>query len=248
VTITASAVLEVLGDGNWDEGEKIYIQFHLRRFVFLLNLIAELLDRLNARTEAPARYLDVGPHLMTRLADHFFGRRVRIDTLGWENPRTYDTGRVARHFEFDLNDAYDRDRWPEAVEHDLVLMAEVIEHLYTAPEQVLGFLLRYVRPGGYVIIGTPNAVSIQHRLAMVAGRHPYERIRLDRTNPGHFREYTRQELAEVARGAGFSVDRVSYSDYATSSRWAVLRAALMLVPSFRPYMTLVLKRSTTTKA
>jgi SAM-dependent methyltransferase len=240
--ITESAVVKVLGGGNWNEEEQLYIQTHARRFTFLLNLLAELLDRLKARVDAPAKYLDVGPHLMTGLADHFFQGRVRINTLGWENPRIYDTRRVGRHFEFDLNDAYDSHRWPEAVEHDLVLMAEVIEHLYTAPEQVLGFLRRYVRPGGFLIIGTPNAVSIQHRLKMLLGRHPFERIRLDRTNPGHFREYTRQELAEVARGAGFTVDRVSYSDYATSPRWGLLRGALMLVPSFRPYMTLVLKR------
>jgi hypothetical protein len=243
--ITESAVLEVLGHGIWNEGEQLYIRTHSRRFAFLLNLLAELLGRLNVGVKAPAKYLDVGPHFMTRLVDHFFHERVQIDTLGWENARLYDTRRVGRHFEFDLNDAYDSDRWPQVVEHDLVLMAEVLEHLYTAPEQVLGFLRRYVRPGGFLVIGTPNAVSIQHRLTMLLGRHPYERIRLDRTNPGHFREYTHGELAEVARSAGFSVDHVSYQDYATSSRWSVLRTAVMLVPSVRPYMTLVLRREST---
>jgi SAM-dependent methyltransferase len=240
--ITESAVREVLGRHTWNEGEQLYIQTHSRRFAFLLNLVAELLGRLKAGAEAPAKYLDIGPHMMTRLVDHFFERRVQINTLGWENPRLYDVARVSTHFEFDLNDAYDSHRWPEAVEHDLVLMAEVIEHLYTAPEQVLAFLRRYVRPGGFLVIGTPNAVAIGHRLKMLLGRHPFERIRLDRTNPGHFREYTRQELVEVARGAGFTVDRVRYNDYSPSSRWLWLRPVVMLVPSFRPYMTLVLRR------
>lgn len=240
--ITESAVLEALRHGRWNEEEQGYIQTHSRRFVFLLDLLAELLDRLSASAQAPATYLDVGPHMMTGLVDHFFGSRVRIDTLGWENPRVYDPGRVRRHFEFDLNDAYDSGRWPDAVEHDVVLMAEVIEHLYTAPEQVLAFLRRYVRPGGYLVIGTPNAVAVGHRVRMLLGRHPYERIRVDRTNPGHFREYTRQELVDIARGAGFMLDRATYNDYAPSARRSLLRAAVMLVPSFRPYMTLVLRR------
>lgn len=239
--ITESAVLDVLCDTSWNAEEQAYIRMHSRRFAFLLNLVAQLMDRLDATAQSPARYLDVGPHLMTRLVDHFFQGRARINTIGWENRRLYD-GTRGRHFEFDLNDASDSRRWPEAIEHDLVLMAEVIEHLYTAPEQVLGFLRRYVRPGGFLIIGTPNAVSIQHRLTMLFGRHPFERIRLDRSNPGHFREYTRQELADVARSAGFAVDHFSYSDYSDSSRWFGLRGALMLVPTFRPYMTLVLRR------
>jgi hypothetical protein len=243
--ITEAAVLDALADRSWDDGEQQYIRYHLRRFVFLLKLVDELLDRTRAAAGAPARYLDVGPHFMTRLVDRFFGARVRIDTLGWENPRMYDTGRIGRHFEFDLNDAYDPTRWPDAIEHDVVLMAEVIEHLYTAPEQVLAFMRRYVRPGGFLVVGTPNAVSIQHRVQMVLGRHPYERIRLDRGNPGHFKEYTAEELVESAQQAGFELTSVSYSDYLAGSKGLGLRAMIMVVPSLRPYMTLVLKREMT---
>jgi hypothetical protein len=69
--ITQSAVLVALGDGNWDVGEQQYIRYHLRRFVFWLKLVGEVLDRGKASTAAPARYRNVAPHFMTGLVDNF---------------------------------------------------------------------------------------------------------------------------------------------------------------------------------
>jgi hypothetical protein len=37
--------------------------------------------------------------------------------------------------------------------------------------------------------------------------NPFERIRLDRSNPGHFREYTLAELLDMLTRAGFTVEQ-----------------------------------------
>jgi hypothetical protein len=239
--ITEDSVRDALRNEDWDEEERTYADAHYRRFTYLLNLLDDELAKFGATAEKPVTVLDIGPHMLTGLVDRYFGNRVRIDTLGWESPRVYDTSHVHRHVQFDLNDAYDPASWPESSEHDIVLMAEVIEHLYTAPEQVLPCVRTFIRPGSTLVIGTPNAVSLPHRLRLLTGTHPYERIRLDRTHPGHFREYTANELAEVAQTTGFSVRCTTFHDF-EPSRSRLVDVATRATPKLRRMMTVVLER------
>ena len=48
---------------------------------------------------------------------------------------------------------------------------------------------------------------------MLRGQNPFEMIREDKGNPGHFREYTRRELLDLARGAGFTAVRQYFDNY-----------------------------------
>ena len=90
---------------------------------------------------------------------------------------------------FDLNDAQYRERWIRTPPIHLAVMAEVLEHLYTAPTLVLGFAYSLMEPGGILIVETPNAASLKKRLRLLVGRHPYEMIRENAVNPGHFRPF-----------------------------------------------------------
>ena len=58
--------------------------------------------------------------------------------------------------------------------YELIIMAEVIEHLYTSPSLVPGLLQSLLRPGGLLIVQTPNALAIGRRFKMLLGRHPFE--------------------------------------------------------------------------
>jgi 2-polyprenyl-3-methyl-5-hydroxy-6-metoxy-1,4-benzoquinol methylase len=102
--------------------------------------------------------------------------------------------------------------------YDLVVMAEVIEHLPVSPSHVFSFLASLLRPGGYLLLQTPNACSLSKRLKMLIGRNPFELIRDDLHNPGHFREYTMRELAGYAGAAGFNVRRVTTANYFSGER------------------------------
>jgi 2-polyprenyl-3-methyl-5-hydroxy-6-metoxy-1,4-benzoquinol methylase len=99
---------------------------------------------------------------------------------------------------------------------DVIVFAEVLEHLHCAPEHVLSWLASRLAPGGRIVLQTPNAVAAHKRALMLLGRHPFERLRLDPSCPGHVREHTLHELREYAREAGLRVERViraSYFDY-----------------------------------
>ena len=89
--------------------------------------------------------------------------------------------------------------------YELIIMAEVIEHLYTSPSLVLGFLQSLLRPGGLLIVQTPNALAIGRRFKMLLGRPPFELIRENPYNPGHFREYTARELEKYGRQLGLVI-------------------------------------------
>jgi SAM-dependent methyltransferase len=172
-----------------------YLGTHERRYRLLL---AEV-ERSLASIDRP-RILDVGHSWESEAMRRLLPGAV-VDTLGFEDSR-FPPGENERHVQFDLNDANDPALWPALADYDLVVAAEVLEHLYTAPEQVLAFLGSQLRPRGILILQTPNAASLFNRIALLAGRNPFERIRDTRTNPGHFREYTVGELLALGRGAG----------------------------------------------
>ncbi len=164
-----------------------------------------------------------------------------VDTLGFGDVR-FAPRPTERHFHVDLNET----AGVEVVDggHDLVVLAEVIEHLYTAAPTVLAFLRRFLRTGGTLLLQTPNAVALPRRLKMLAGRNPTEPIRPDRFDPGHFHEYTVGELTAAARAAGFDVGRTDLANYfanggAVRRRYNELVAPL-LPGSLRDGITMVL--------
>lgn len=79
-------------------------------------------------------------------------------------------------------------------EIDLTVSLQVIEHLYDVPGY-LRSLRRVTRPGGAVVIATPN------RLTFTPGSDVP-------VNPFHTREFTATELAEELAAAGLPVDRM----------------------------------------
>lgn len=182
-----------------------YLAFHAPRYGVLL----EALDRF---VSADSVVLDIGQSRLTELMHERYG--ARIDALGFLGDEPIPTG---RSWWFDLNLAAHRQRWrTDLPRYDLIVMAEVIEHLYVAPSYVLGFLRTLLAPGGRLVIQTPNAVAFHKRLEMLVGRHPYELIREALNDPGHFREYTRTELIGAVLAAGFEVEQwraARYLDY-----------------------------------
>ncbi len=193
-----------------DPGGKAYVRFQSRRYVCLLDVVHTTLDKIRSSGSDDVRILDIGPAYQTELLRQ--SQNAIVNTAGFEDLR-FRPRPAEKHFQFDLNDAQYPERWPRIEHHDLVVMAEVIEHLYTSPKLVLRCVATWLKEGGYLIVQTPNAVSMRRRLKMLVGKHPYEMIRDTRTNPGHFREYTVSELMAVSQEAGFTVTDHTIHNY-----------------------------------
>jgi SAM-dependent methyltransferase len=77
---------------------------------------------------------------------------------------------------------------------DAITLSDVIEHLPN-PEQVIRECLRILRPGGRIVISTPNIDSFGHR---VFGRH-WRGLE----PPRHLFLYSASALGKIARRSGF---------------------------------------------
>ena len=185
------------------ESDAGYRAFHAPRYAYLIGL----LDSIGVN--GGSRVLDIGASHFTEMARDRF--RAKIDTLGFGADRAAEGG---NHYEFDLNRAQDRTAWrTDLPKYDIVVMAEVLEHLHVAPQFTLGFVKTLLKPDGHLILQTPNAASMTKRLKLLLGRNPYEMIRDDPQNPGHFREYTVAELRGLAAELGLAIERCETAFY-----------------------------------
>jgi methionine biosynthesis protein MetW len=105
---------------------------------------------------------------------------------------------------------------------DLVVMGEVIEHLFD-PDAALDEVRRVLAPGGTLILTTPNLASWSNRILLLFGIQPfftetstrkkYGRVfaALGNFSPhveGHLRVYTKRALLDLLADVGFRVTRV----------------------------------------
>lgn len=116
----------------------------------------------------------------------------------------------------------EKDRFPYPDDSfDLVTWCEVIEHLTENPVHTLAEIHRVLKPGGALVLSTPNASRADSIANFLAGRNIYDPYHLGAPLKGsrHSREYTFSELKELLEGCGYSIDRMEDIDiYPTPSR------------------------------
>ena len=91
----------------------------------------------------------------------------------------------------------------EAASFDVVVLADVLEHL-REPERALREATELLRDGGRLVLSVPNVAHGALRLALLQGRWSYtETGLLDRT---HLHFFTRSSLLQLLEGVGLAVD------------------------------------------
>lgn len=222
-----------------------YLRFHRPRFDYVLELLAR-------QIRPGDRLLDIGWSQLSNEIHQACG--VTVDALGFDADGPIPSG---RYYHFDLNDCQSphlcRRDLPA---YDVIVFAEVLEHVHTSPALVLTYLSDLLKPGGILLVQTPNAVALPRRLKMLAGCNPFELIREDASNPGHFREYTAAELRRYADQVGLTVEamtfrsyfdyRFAHADKSVTGGKLVGRLKNLVYPllpgSFRPGLTAILRR------
>jgi 2-polyprenyl-3-methyl-5-hydroxy-6-metoxy-1,4-benzoquinol methylase len=90
---------------------------------------------------------------------------------------------------------------------DLIFAGEVIEHLIDT-DTFIHELYRCLKPGGFLLITTPNLVSIENRLRILFGVYPvWVDYRLQ--GSGHVRTYTPSVLRKQLRAFGFKIRKTT---------------------------------------
>ena len=128
---------------------------------------------------------------------------------------------------------------------DVVLFSELFEHLRINPVFTLRGVHRVLKPGGLLLLSTPNLRSFRgirnlvlrnQGHAVSAGVYrQYEKLET-LGHMGHVREYTTREVSDFLTRVGFRVDKIIFRG--GHGRGAV-GIAERLAPSLRPFFTLI---------
>lgn len=191
-----------------DNGSREYIKTHETRLEKTLAITPP--GGETDRVLEMGAYLQITPALKSKLG---YGevRGCYYGPAGETKKRTV-TSEAGETFacEIDLFDA-ESDPFPYPDGHfTTVLCCELLEHLPTDPMHMMGEINRVLKPGGFLVLTTPNIASLRSIAAVLQGFHPqlfstYLRPKDGETDARHHREYTPAEIRQLLENSGFEV-------------------------------------------
>jgi glycosyltransferase involved in cell wall biosynthesis/SAM-dependent methyltransferase len=207
----------ILGFCSDSKGREDYVRTHLTRLVRTLELTPRGTD--SDRALEMGAYMHITPALKTNRGygevwGSYLGPPGRVD----QSRIVSESGEV---FEcrLDLFNA-EKDPYPYPDEHfSTVLCCELLEHLEGDPMHMMAEINRILRPGGHLVLTTPNICSLRSAGALLLGYHPglfHQYVRPDENgdaDPRHSREYAPRDIQEMFEAAGFVVERLETGPY-----------------------------------
>jgi glycosyltransferase involved in cell wall biosynthesis/SAM-dependent methyltransferase len=164
-------------------------------------------------------YLQITPALRTRLG---YGevRGCYYGKLGKVDHREAVSAEGERFAcDIDLFDA-EKDRFPYPDAHfQTVLCCELIEHLFEDPMHMMSEINRVLKPGGHLVLTTPNVAALRGIAAILQGYHPgFFHAYIKPSDSGfvdarHNREYTPREVHKLLEASGFEVARLETGEF-----------------------------------
>lgn len=117
---------------------------------------------------------------------------------------------------------------------DVVLLCEIIEHLLMDPLRVLQEVGRVLRPGGALILTTPNVARLENVAKLISGENIYDPYSGYGPYGRHNREYNKHELHLLLTYAGFTPEAMFSADVHHNNAYAYVdRDALTGLVRFR---------------
>jgi 2-polyprenyl-3-methyl-5-hydroxy-6-metoxy-1,4-benzoquinol methylase len=181
------------------------------------------IDAIATRISGGQTILDIGtgPGI---IPDVFF--RCGCNVISVDFPQTGGTVALKRLMEKGIHGYYAQvgtERLPLANESvDLVFLGDIIEHLPHSPRSFMAEVFRLTRPGGFVVITTPNAVRLEMRLKMLFGGSPWPKFHEyfhEEFNREHHKEYTPDELRLLVEWSGLELVQFQTFDWHYGNYW-----------------------------
>ncbi len=210
---------------------------------YLEECFRRLLTTLDMIPNGEGRVLELGanPYFLTmalrrarkyqlELANFFGGRGEKTQTI------TDDRTGERQEFRFrEFNIEEEEFPYPDAY-FDGVLYCEILEHLVRDPIAVFAEIHRVLKPGGWLIVTTPNVARRHNLMRIKRGLNIYDPYSGYGPYGRHNREYTAAELDELLRKTGFAVEQLFTQDmHPCSPQSKVLALALGPASGFNLY-------------
>lgn len=127
----------------------------------------------------------------------------------------------------------ERDELPYTDHFDAVFLTEVLEHLILEPHRVMARLHQALKPGGLLILSTPNAHYLMKLLAILKGENIGEPYHLGIGVYGrHNREYLLQELEELVTAHNYHILKSLRANFSKAYLPRLRRWKYQLVDAF----------------
>ena len=201
----------ILGFCSQTPESRVYAETHLGRFLKTVELVPE--GGEDDRLLEMGAYMQITP----ALANLGYGeiRGSYLGPLGTTEKKTARSllGETFTCF-IDLFNA-EADAFPYADEYfATVICCELVEHLSEDPMHMMAEINRILRPGGKLVMSTPNICSYRSVIGVLSGYHPAlfaqytARHGGNAVEPRHAREYAPRDVALLLEAAGFAVEQM----------------------------------------
>jgi glycosyltransferase involved in cell wall biosynthesis len=190
---------------NWMPAEDPYIETHRTRLEKTLEITphggpTDYVLEMGA-------YMQITPLLHTRLGygnvrGCYFGKAGTTETREVELPEGGTFSCKIDHFDAE------GDFFPYPSAHfSTILCCELLEHLARDPMYMMNEIHRILRPGGHLVLTTPNVTSLRAAAAVLQGYHPmlFPAYIKDGEERRHSREYTPNEIRQLFENSGLEV-------------------------------------------
>jgi SAM-dependent methyltransferase len=187
-----------------------YLNTHQTRLVKTLEITPP--GSAGDRVLEMGAYLQITPALRSKLG---YGevRGCYYGKLGRSDHRTV-TNAEGETFECEI-DHFDAEKdvfpYPDA-HFATVICGELIEHLFEDPMHLMSEVNRILRPGGHLVLTTPNIAALRGISGILQGYHPgffHAYIRpaegTGEVDARHNREYAPREIHQLLENSGFAV-------------------------------------------
>ncbi len=177
-----------------------YLKFHYRRFCLTKSFVFE------SDLPKPEKILDIGAHWLHQA---MFYALDGMNVVAADLPGTLDYAKVqkiaeahqvALHSYVDLSLPKAFDSLPEDT-FDLILFTEILEHITFNPVEMWKTIYRIMRPGGRIILTTPNyyyikgqAWDFQRLINRMGSGIAVHEILGKFSNGPHWKEYSAREI------------------------------------------------------
>jgi SAM-dependent methyltransferase len=204
---------ELPGEPAWlTRSRELYAEQHLARSLEAIALIP--------RPAARGRLLELGSglYLMTFLLEALCDYELELVQY-WQCPGgQYESVLVHRRsgarkvFPFrEFNAEHDRFPYPDA-SFDVIVNCEMIEHLLCDPVHMLAECHRVLRPGGALVLTTPNVLRLENVVRLLRGANIHDKYVRESAGARHPREYTPAEMKMLLEWTGFEVPHLETRD------------------------------------